>query len=280
MKQCPGGEYWMLPDKFREKYGDGYLAEKRRKKEIAQRNKELVREASIRAAKAREHRLLMADELARVKKERKREYHRKYYAALTPEQKLARNIKKREDYHNNPGCREYNLRKCRAYQAKRKKEREPLEYQKKLRVYTRAVLDMAVKEWKRMEREERAAFVRVRDAIRDRDKKPVFRLTDEQRKERRRDEKRNYKHRRRARLRNMDAKVTPSEIRQAMKKAKGVCFYCKEKVGKLTIDHVVPIAGGGSHTLDNIVFACHGCNSEKRDLPAHEFASQFGMLLV
>jgi len=105
------------------------------------------------------------------------------------------------------------------------------------------------------------------------------RLTEEQRKACRRDEKKNYKHRRRALLRGQEAKATPKQIREAMVKAKKKCYYCGQK-SKLTIDHVVPLASGGSHTLDNIVFACHGCNSEKRDLPAHEFGARFGILLA
>lgn len=111
-------------------------------------------------------------------------------------------------------------------------------------------------------------------------RKPPVRLTAEQRRERKRDDKRNYKHRRRARIAGQESRATPSEIREFMKKAKGICHYCRQKFEKLTIDHVVPIARGGSHTLDNLVFACHGCNSEKRDLDPIEFAGKFGRLLV
>ena len=91
--------------------------------------------------------------------------------------------------------------------------------------------------------------------------------------------RRNYKHRRRAIIRNQEAKATPKQIREAMTKAKSKCHYCRKK-SMLTIDHVIPIAGGGTHTLDNIVFACHDCNSSKRDLPANEFGGCFGLLLV
>jgi 5-methylcytosine-specific restriction endonuclease McrA len=105
-------------------------------------------------------------------------------------------------------------------------------------------------------------------------------LTDEQRKQRRRDEKRNYKHRRRAILRGQEVKATPKEIREAKDKARGICYYCRGKFGNLTIDHIVPIASGGGHTLDNIVFACHACNSKKRDLPANQFGEKFGLLIV
>ena len=32
-----------------------------------------------------------------------------------------------------------------------------------------------------------------------------------------------------------------------------------------TIDHLVPIAAGGSHTYDNVACACHRCNQQKSD---------------
>jgi len=51
------------------------------------------------------------------------------------------------------------------------------------------------------------------------------------------------------------------------------CLSCGCKVVKsdtyrpdqATIDHVIPMSKGGSHTIDNIVTMCHTCNSIKRD---------------
>ncbi len=42
------------------------------------------------------------------------------------------------------------------------------------------------------------------------------------------------------------------------------CFYCREKT-KLTLDHVVPLAKGGAHSIGNLVMACRSCNSSKND---------------
>jgi hypothetical protein len=42
------------------------------------------------------------------------------------------------------------------------------------------------------------------------------------------------------------------------------CIYCGA-VENLTIDHVVPLAGGGAHCEDNLVVACLHCNCSKRD---------------
>jgi len=47
---------------------------------------------------------------------------------------------------------------------------------------------------------------------------------------------------------------------------RGNCHYCGKKFERkeLTMDHVVPIARGGSSTPGNIVPACRPCNAEKK----------------
>lgn len=40
------------------------------------------------------------------------------------------------------------------------------------------------------------------------------------------------------------------------------CFYCGAKQN-ITLDHVVPIARGGRHSIGNLVAACKSCNSSK-----------------
>lgn len=53
---------------------------------------------------------------------------------------------------------------------------------------------------------------------------------------------------------------------QRLKEAYGYrCAYCGRKMKRLTQDHVLATSRGGNHTLDNIVPACHSCNSHKRD---------------
>ncbi len=48
----------------------------------------------------------------------------------------------------------------------------------------------------------------------------------------------------------------------------GVCQYCGRHAD--SIDHVVPRSKGGPHTWENVVAACHRCNSTKRDRLLHE----------
>jgi 5-methylcytosine-specific restriction endonuclease McrA len=54
---------------------------------------------------------------------------------------------------------------------------------------------------------------------------------------------------------------------------RGVCHYCgrKFKPSELTMDHVVPLARGGTSTPGNIVPCCRDCNRAKRlGTPAEE----------
>lgn len=95
-------------------------------------------------------------------------------------------------------------------------------------------------------------------------------LTEEQRKEAKRQGKRNYKHVRRARINNCEVRATPKIIEEARRNAGDRCYYCGRK-GKLTLDHFVPLAKGGDHCVSNLVFACSSCNSRKRDLDPFEF---------
>jgi 5-methylcytosine-specific restriction endonuclease McrA len=48
------------------------------------------------------------------------------------------------------------------------------------------------------------------------------------------------------------------------------CFYCGA-TERLTVDHVVAIARGGTDSIGNLVSACKTCNSQKRDLTIMEW---------
>ena len=55
--------------------------------------------------------------------------------------------------------------------------------------------------------------------------------------------------------------------------AKGVCYYCGYATppGKLTMDHIVPVARGGKSTKGNVVTACKECNNAKKQLMPMEW---------
>lgn len=57
----------------------------------------------------------------------------------------------------------------------------------------------------------------------------------------------------------------------------GLCHYCREKFApnEMTMDHIVPIARGGTSTEGNIVPSCKACNQKKKLMtPAEELLAQ------
>jgi 5-methylcytosine-specific restriction endonuclease McrA len=58
-----------------------------------------------------------------------------------------------------------------------------------------------------------------------------------------------------------------------LRRETGRCFYCLRllKRGKWTLDHIVPLARGGTDCADNLVACCARCNSSKGALPAEKF---------
>ena len=62
-------------------------------------------------------------------------------------------------------------------------------------------------------------------------------------------------------------KIHKSELKTLLCKP---CFYCGS-IERQTIDHVVPIARGGTDSIGNLVTACKACNSQKRDMTIMEW---------
>lgn len=61
--------------------------------------------------------------------------------------------------------------------------------------------------------------------------------------------------------------VTQRDWDRLIQRYDNKCAYCHCSLdGCFTIDHVMPIAKGGRHTIGNLVPACKPCNSSKRDL--------------
>jgi len=48
----------------------------------------------------------------------------------------------------------------------------------------------------------------------------------------------------------------------------GICHYCGKQYPRdeLTMDHIVPVARGGTSTKGNVVPCCKQCNSDKKYL--------------
>jgi 5-methylcytosine-specific restriction endonuclease McrA len=70
-------------------------------------------------------------------------------------------------------------------------------------------------------------------------------------------------HTRRAKLKGNGASLAISEWQEILRKYGNKCLCCGRKDVKLTMDHVVPISLGGTHTADNVQPLCQSCNSAK-----------------
>jgi 5-methylcytosine-specific restriction endonuclease McrA len=69
--------------------------------------------------------------------------------------------------------------------------------------------------------------------------------------------------RRRARKKNIEGSYTGADVLAQRIRQQEKCFWCKEKLVKAQVDHVVPLALGGSNKAENIVIACLSCNRTK-----------------
>lgn len=60
--------------------------------------------------------------------------------------------------------------------------------------------------------------------------------------------------------------------RKVLRDNDGLCGICGHRVGRRwTIDHIIPLSKGGSHTYDNCQPAHAECNRMKADLLPWEF---------
>jgi len=84
------------------------------------------------------------------------------------------------------------------------------------------------------------------------------------------DQKHSQEHRRRTRKRNAEGSFNAADIERQRKAQKSKCYYCGQKA-KLTVEHLVPLARGGTNWPDNIVLACGPCNFSKQDKLPHEY---------
>lgn len=75
----------------------------------------------------------------------------------------------------------------------------------------------------------------------------------------------NAEYRRRAKIRSSDSCATNAQVRTLIANATN-CKYCNEGFDLLrrpTLDHVIPLSKGGSHSLKNLTAACAVCNGKK-----------------
>lgn len=78
-------------------------------------------------------------------------------------------------------------------------------------------------------------------------------------------------------------KHTSADIIAILKAQNYRCGYCRKKLrkeGRSThIDHIIPLARGGSNDRKNLQALCRTCNTQKNDKDPIEFAQTIGLLL-
>lgn len=79
------------------------------------------------------------------------------------------------------------------------------------------------------------------------------------------DKIRNYAQIRRARIIGNGGNLTVEEWNAILDFYGHKCLCCGRDDVKLTMDHVIPIFHGGTHTADNVQPLCGSCNSRKKD---------------
>ena len=87
---------------------------------------------------------------------------------------------------------------------------------------------------------------------------------------------RNY----RARFKGAEGSHTGDDIKDLFVKQRGYCVYCNAKLGSdYHVDHIIPLASGGSNWPSNLQLTCANCNIRKRATDPIEFARRIGKLL-
>lgn len=76
-----------------------------------------------------------------------------------------------------------------------------------------------------------------------------------------------------ARKRAATGSHTGDDIRAQYARQRGRCYYCGKRVrDKYDVDHVIPLALGGSDGPENLVVACVSCNRKKQARHPQDFA--------
>lgn len=87
--------------------------------------------------------------------------------------------------------------------------------------------------------------------------------------------------RRRARMRGSNGSHTSADLVEILAAQKGRCAYCRVDLRKVKkqVDHIIPLARGGSNARANIQYLCASCNQAKNAADPIDFARERGLLI-
>ena len=86
-------------------------------------------------------------------------------------------------------------------------------------------------------------------------------------------------HKRRSRKMGADGWFTSRDIASIRVKQRGRCALCRVPLRKQHIDHVIPLARGGTNYPKNIQLLCPTCNVRKSAKDPIVFSQEMGLLL-
>ena len=64
-----------------------------------------------------------------------------------------------------------------------------------------------------------------------------------------------------------ESRTSSAQRARVLERAKGCCAYCLSQEqyspDSFAVEHIIPLSRGGANTLENLAFACQGCNNRK-----------------
>ena len=86
---------------------------------------------------------------------------------------------------------------------------------------------------------------------------------------------------RRAQKKNSGGRHTVADLAEIFAGQRGLCVYCRADLTKTEkhVDHIVPLAKGGSNGRENLQYLCRPCNQAKSAKHPNDFARERGLLL-
>jgi len=93
------------------------------------------------------------------------------------------------------------------------------------------------------------------------------------------DAAREYSAARRARKVNAEGRYTKKDVQRIHALQRGKCAVCRCELNRYHVDHIVPLAAGGSNWPNNLQILCPPCNFSKSARNPVDFMQSRGMLL-
>lgn len=83
---------------------------------------------------------------------------------------------------------------------------------------------------------------------------------------------------RRALERNAKGKHTGADVLEILEDQGGRCAYCRKKLKRYHVDHIIPLTKGGTNDRRNLQILCQPCNQAKYNHDPVDFARKLGLL--